>query len=276
MAARAGDWSCPKCSVANFAKRSECFKCHEAKPSNVISPYDAPAKVITTETYTVDPEDPSNCQWKGLDMDQLIVICSRGKPGDWLCSSEKCKHTLNFASRTECMTCQGKRGETDGDDYTEVVRLFTWLKRASNRVNASPKYLGEWSCTSCKALNFAKQKSECFKCKAPKQGESFNPGAKENKVVVAPHYKIDTSNPDACTWRSLDRAEITNLVSHGKPGDWLCTKCCNHNYKARSQCKQCNESMPANGQGEEWFNEVVELFSWMKKPTRQYYGKKTH
>ncbi|CAO3670851.1 unnamed protein product [Rhizopus stolonifer] len=78
-----GDWNCPSCSASNFARRSECFKCHTPKES-------------------------------GEGGDGGFGGGSGARDGDWNCTS--CD-VSNYARRTECFKCNEPRPEGAGGGF---------------------------------------------------------------------------------------------------------------------------------------------------------------
>ncbi|RCH89427.1 hypothetical protein CU098_003520, partial [Rhizopus stolonifer] len=78
-----GDWNCPSCSASNFARRSECFKCHTPKEGG----------------------EGGNGSFGGG---------SGARDGDWNCTS--CD-VSNYARRTECFKCNEPRPEGAGGGF---------------------------------------------------------------------------------------------------------------------------------------------------------------
>ncbi|XP_063688312.1 uncharacterized protein LOC134821535 [Bolinopsis microptera] len=168
-------------------------------------------------------------------------------PGDWTC--ESCE-VNNFARRTHCIDCQKPKDDIkDGvieskeeksvdvviekeagvkeelEELEELVKTEEKMEDkieekieeavpdAEDKVGSREVRDGDWTCSSCKANNFARRQS-CFKCKAHKDG----------------------------TAGESDKFEFRN-------GDWSCSTCGTHNFARRSACFQCRKQRP---EGNDW------------------------
>ncbi|KAG1042069.1 hypothetical protein G6F43_011971 [Rhizopus delemar] len=80
--ARDGDWNCPDCSVSNYARRTECFKCNGSRPEGVGGGFGGGRRSPRAR-----------------------------RDDDWDCSG--CG-AVNFASRSECFKCQAPKQGADG------------------------------------------------------------------------------------------------------------------------------------------------------------------
>jgi hypothetical protein len=89
-----GDWACPKCSFNNFARRGECFKCHEPNPNG------GGGGGGGYNSYRGGGDRG------GARGDRRAPEV---RPGDWMCSCG----ANNFARRDSCFKC-GKRGGGGG------------------------------------------------------------------------------------------------------------------------------------------------------------------
>ncbi|KAK8731272.1 hypothetical protein OTU49_007519, partial [Cherax quadricarinatus] len=96
----------------------------------------------------------------------------------------------------------GGESERDGgwDRYSDQDRY-------SSRSSSKP---GDWDCPSCQFSNFA-SRSACFKCRTPKDGDSFGSGGR-----------------------------VGGGMRDMRPGDWSCQKCQFHNFSSRGMCYKCN------------------------------------
>lgn len=131
---RPGDWTCPGCHAHNFASRSVCFKCKNAKAggsgggggfSGDVSKSSEPAGGPTAGNF---------------------------RPGDWICTG--CR-AHNFASRSACFKC--KQRKSGGEQSSAATQ-------ASSGGSAPDNFRsGDWMCHSCRAHNFA-SRAACFKC----------------------------------------------------------------------------------------------------------------
>ena len=131
---RPGDWTCPGCAAHNFASRSVCFKCKNAKPGGGFGGAggDVGAKV----------SEPAGGPAGG-----------NFRPGDWICSG--CR-AHNFASRSACFKCKQRKAGGEGSGSAPA---------ASGGGSAAPENFrsGDWMCQNCRAHNFA-SRAACFKC----------------------------------------------------------------------------------------------------------------
>eukprot|EP00927_Polykrikos_kofoidii_P022573 TRINITY_DN21015_c0_g1_i1.p1 TRINITY_DN21015_c0_g1~~TRINITY_DN21015_c0_g1_i1.p1 ORF type:complete len:283 (+),score=24.36 TRINITY_DN21015_c0_g1_i1:99-851(+) len=82
---------------------------------------------------------------------------------------------------------------------------------------------GDWTCSSCDNLNYA-CRLVCNRCGGEKTTSGGYGPAKGNggQPRVSP-YGVPPAPPP----------------SGGKPGDWTCPSCNNHNYVHRTQCNRC-------------------------------------
>ena len=86
---------------------------------------------------------------------------------------------------------------------------------------------GDWICPKCSKNNFARN-TNCFRCKLPKDADP-------TKQVEADQQQNDES------WKN---------IPNGRPGDWLCPKCSNHNFSRNANCFRCKTPKDAPKQVE--------------------------
>lgn len=89
-----------------------------------------------------------------------------GQDGDWICPT--CNGN-NFSRRSQCFKCNAPRPEGTGGYAGEHCNAYGGERR---RPGPAP---GDWECPSCGVSNFARR-TECFKCNAPKDGQSGHKG----------------------------------------------------------------------------------------------------
>jgi len=124
-----GDWYCPGCADLQFARNQECRKCGTANP---------------------DPEASA----------QAASSAGNGvseKPGDWYCPG--C-NDLQFARNQQCRKCG-----TPNPDPTQTMAI-AMANGASGGGKGKDMKPGDWHCSSCGDLQFAKNTS-CRKCGSP-------------------------------------------------------------------------------------------------------------
>jgi hypothetical protein len=233
-----GEWKCPQCNFLNYKGRDECFKCDTEKPAHV------PA-------VQVNIPRPKPAQHQSV------------LPGDWNCS--QCK-VLNFKNRVACFKCSTPKTSSYGGHNQQ-----------------QQQHIGEWNCPKCNILNF-KARNECFKCTTARPVSSVtinktigsdgsvtttttitttSAAAAPADVVEGDHYVIDPKEPQNCSWKSLNSLALWSLVRFGKPRDWICDDCDNHNYANRTECKQCGVAQ--TDQSTKNYDEIQSLFGWMRK-----------
>ena len=109
-----GDWPCKLCNVNNFARRTDCFKCHKPKEECEGSGggsgerggggYGSGGR----GGYRDDRGGPRGGGGGGFGGGRGRGGGPPGhiqNPGDWECPIESCRN-LNFAKRTECNRCK--------------------------------------------------------------------------------------------------------------------------------------------------------------------------
>ncbi|CAL5358975.1 unnamed protein product [Camellia sinensis] len=144
------------------------------------------------------------------------------RPGDWNCRS--CQH-LNFQRRDSCQRCQEPRtGERA--DYGS----FGGRGGGSSFGFAGPDVRpGDWYCAvgNCGTHNFA-SRSICFKCGACKDDVSGGGGGFDSDMPRGRGFGFGSSGSGS------------GNRSAWKSGDWICTRCNEHNFANRMECFTCN------------------------------------
>ncbi|KAI8376277.1 uncharacterized protein BYT42DRAFT_638460 [Radiomyces spectabilis] len=113
---RDGDWDCPSCSVSNFAKRTECFKCGTGRPEGAGGfggGQSRPGEWICPDCGINNFSRRTTCFKCDAARPEGMGEPARGPPprrdGDWDCSCG----AVNFARRTDCYKCHALK---DGGD----------------------------------------------------------------------------------------------------------------------------------------------------------------
>eukprot|EP00873_Tetraselmis_striata_P027753 jgi/Tetstr1/448017/TSEL_035318.t1 len=201
-----GDWECPACGGVNFSRRTECFRCEEAKPAGLPLAEDGLRRGdwICVECETHNYSDKTACRDCGVPRAQgdpnFGTAAAQMKPGEWMCPT--CGIN-NFFYRTECYRCKDGRPS----DYVPPPPG----ERPTRSQNMRP---GDWECPECDAHNFARNK-ECFKCDAPRPAGVGGAGRQG-------------------VGRQFDM----------RPGDWMCPECESHNFSRNRECFTCSAPRP--------------------------------
>ncbi|KAI3641031.1 hypothetical protein MIR68_001909 [Amoeboaphelidium protococcarum] len=162
-----GDWYCGECNMHNFARRTDCFRCHTLK--------DDAADTVTVEQQSGDSGDgaPKYSDGNATINNKQKYILPQGaqmKRGDWFCSKSDCRY-LNFASRSHCNQCATPKSLMPDEwkcdcGFTNLKFRSTCFQCYADRpadISAPVPKEGEWMCESCNCFNFAKRR-ECFEC----------------------------------------------------------------------------------------------------------------
>jgi len=136
---KAGDWFCPACGDLQFAKNDKCRKCEQPNP---------------------DPAGSAAAKEAGVAAGTGNFVPAL-KPGDWNCPS--C-NDLQFARNSKCRKCNTPNPDPAG--CLEAAMATGTFKAEGGKSNNQTKKPGDWHCSSCGDLQFARN-SECRKCGAP-------------------------------------------------------------------------------------------------------------
>jgi hypothetical protein len=145
------DWTCPSCSIVNFASRTSCFKCGTDCRSRPLG-LSAQRSKAPLQSLLSHPRGQRQSSDQALIQPHPLLHSKSGGggsgaglsnkllPGDWICPS--C-HLNNFAARVKCISC--------GASHEGALRPV-------DRV-------GDWACPNdgCRFHNFANRR-ECHRC----------------------------------------------------------------------------------------------------------------
>lgn len=240
MAARAGDWNCPKCGDLQFARNTQCRQCGEPKADGGGGSGGGGGAGGAGGGKNFESRDGDwNCpqcgdlQFAFRDSCRRCGIFKDGaaggaqqtnnhqtKPGDWNCS--RCGD-LQFARNVACRKCYAP-------------------KPANAQLTTDPNTKpGDWNCPSCGDLQFARRDS-CRQCNTPKpqpgmmgyppNGQMGYPGGYGFEQAYQPYGAPPPQAPQG-----------------GKSGDWMCPSCGDLQFSRRTECRQCNTPRPAETNG---------------------------
>lgn len=128
---------------------------------------------------------------------------------EWACLT--CGNN-NYASRTVCNRCSGPKAPPPGEGVRE----------------------GDWVCPNCSNHNYAKR-AACNKCQTCKPGFGGCGGCGGYggmMQMMSPQSFAAAAPPTG-----------------GRPGDWSCEACGNHNYAQRTACNKCQVPKGMNPAG---------------------------
>ena len=163
-----GDWDCPKCQNNNFAFRTECNRCGEARGAGGGRGPRQDDRRGGSQGY--QSRDRQGGRFERNDRGQ-----GNRNGGDWDCP--KCRNN-NFAFRTECNSCglpkSGGNDRRGGND-----RYGGNDRRGRNDRGRETKVYtdNDWDCPKCQNSNFA-FRQECNRCQAPRSGSGGGGGGR--------------------------------------------------------------------------------------------------
>jgi len=187
----------------------------------------------------------------------LVSLGGAPKPGfdgNWACP--QC-HNVNYAVREECNRCTyPKPGEED-----ELGHAATALASASSAHGAPVAGVdGNWSCPTCKNVNFA-YRTACNRCQTSKQQVQQQKGAPATGVAgnwSCPYCQnVNYAVRTACNRCQAPKPQQASAGSKrgapvaGVDGNWCCMGCGNVNFAMRTVCNRCEaEKVEDEGLGE--------------------------
>eukprot|EP00931_Biecheleriopsis_adriatica_P067361 TRINITY_DN41512_c0_g1_i1.p1 TRINITY_DN41512_c0_g1~~TRINITY_DN41512_c0_g1_i1.p1 ORF type:complete len:261 (-),score=35.09 TRINITY_DN41512_c0_g1_i1:53-784(-) len=187
-------------------------------------------------------------------------------PGDWNCPS--CGDH-QFGRNTSCRKC----GTPKPGGGSSAMAAFAALAAGAASGGKGGKGSippGDWLCPACGDHQFARNDS-CRQCGTPKPahvgpnpgpsaagkgmmgamgGGSSGVGGVSNNVMQA--LALLSAASSLANSGSFDMSAMFGGKGGGKgmmPGDWLCTKCGDHQFARNATCKMCGNPKPGDGQG---------------------------
>lgn len=140
-ATKPGDWHCPNCNDLQFAKNVECRKCGTPNP-------DLAGSLAAKEA--------------GVAAGQAS-LGENMKPGDWYCPG--C-NDLQFARNVKCRKCGTANPDPAASEAAAAAGGNFRPAGGKGGGNNQEKKPGDWHCTGCGDLQFARN-TECRKCGTP-------------------------------------------------------------------------------------------------------------
>ncbi|KAL5706530.1 hypothetical protein ACHQM5_024686 [Ranunculus cassubicifolius] len=269
-----GDWECGSCWNRNYAFRSLCNRCKQAR-------------------VVVDNKTPSDSKW-------LPRI------GDWICTG--CSNN-NYASREKCKKCTQPK-ELAAMPPLAMLKMNMGMPGANSSGVSYPNNTtqllipqgwrsGDWIC-NCGFHNYS-SRTECKKCNSTLPPRTLSSMTNANVAELLPTHGTKRLASEECLgeWdnKRLNAGDVNNFMAsqqhsyHGyqqiertsntqasglysypggssvislnsqfqmqlpqlapvptllgkgakqwRDGDWMCTSCNNHNYASRAQCNRC-------------------------------------
>ncbi|GLU19776.1 hypothetical protein SLE2022_360030 [Rubroshorea leprosula] len=265
---RIGDWICTGCTNNNYASREKCKKCGQPKEVAAMPAIAMPGASLPTfshyfasvsgapeqnmtlgftgngapeqsvplssnwhiykETAKYGSLSTSNWPIGGVQSSGLPYVSPANQPlsvpkgwrnGDWICNCG----FHNYSSRSQCKNCNASMPPAIGTKrLASEEPVHDWDNK---RLNSGP----------------ATGQEQPF----PGVNQAIGTSAEPKLAILAPYPSV--SSGVAPNWQATmpfpHQAMIPTLIGKGakqwRNGDWMCTKCNNHNYASRAQCNRC-------------------------------------
>lgn len=165
---------------------------------------------------------------------EITVAPEDGRPGDWICPNDSCKHH-NFKFRQICQKC------------------FT-NKYGENVIIQEGKKPGDWNCPIDGNLNYA-WRTHCQKCGNQGPRGAGNHMAQTNYrnpndwTGMGQQYGFPQYGMGQHGYGQQRFGYFGNITKGLKSGDWTCPNCFDLVYESRINCRKCNTPKPPVGIG---------------------------
>eukprot|EP00667_Euglena_gracilis_P018853 EG_transcript_20105 len=195
-----GDWNCTHCGNMNFARRFACNSCFMPMPG--VAP-DYEAQMIQNGTA-------GKGRGKGKGKGYGMGFGKGMGKGMW--GASPWDPWGSFGGYGGFGGAYG--GAYGGYGGFDADPFGMGLKKVG-----PPPMPGDWKCTKCYNINFARR-TECNQCGVARAGNEEDVGA---SGILAAGWSL-----------------------HGKvmAGDWTCPACSNHNFARRIACHRCQTPKP--------------------------------
>lgn len=196
---------------------------------------------------------------------EITVAPEDGRPGDWICPNDNCKHH-NYKFRQICQKCfTNKYGENvvvqegkkpgDWNCPIDGNLNYAWRTHCQKCGNQGPRGAGnpmmaqtnyrnpnDWTCPNCGFHCYA-SRTACIKCGCTKPPLGRGMG-------MGQQYGYPQHGMGQHGFGQQSRFGYFGNIQKGlKAGDWNCPNCFDLVYEWRSHCRKCNTPKPPGGTG---------------------------
>jgi len=157
-----------------------------------------------------------------------------GQDGNWRCGN--CAE-INFASRTECHRCKSPYAAAVLGSFGQG---FGGMPLSVQNKGGAPieGVGGNWRCTSCANVNFAKRE-HCNRCQV---------GRPPFDHILAREQELEQERAVAAASGATLQANMAGRKFAppiaGVDGNWECLTCMSINFASREQCHRCASARP--------------------------------
>lgn len=177
----------------------------------------------------------SNCFRCGLPKDASAAAAAGGvvpgaaghqatskQPDEWMCLA--CQSSNR--NTPTCFMCLAARPQGAAATIVSPHASFVSIADVAAAGEATPSQSsiggaqvkpGDWHCP-CGSHNFA-SRQQCFKCQAP---------------------RLQSQTGSSSSHQRSSQSSIGGRIV--MIGDWVCPSCMNHNFKSRTECRQCGQA----------------------------------
>ncbi|KAJ4461777.1 hypothetical protein PAPYR_1918 [Paratrimastix pyriformis] len=217
---REGDWICRSCLNHNYAHREVCNRCKGPKPEDIAA--------NNAELFEAFQQHQASSR----------KVCE----GDWQCVL--CRNH-NYAHRIQCNRCGSPRQASDltaAALLASGLDLNTLLQATGGRAalgNSLPVNMGLLNPASLALLSGMNGLTGPTAAAAPRnasQAAAVLAATQAAQLVQVAHAAALVGAVTAPR-----RPRATPVV---RPGDWICPKCANHNFRQRTVCNRCQAPRP--------------------------------
>mmetsp|Transcript_9403 Transcript_9403/g.15180 ORF Transcript_9403/g.15180 Transcript_9403/m.15180 type:complete len:384 (+) Transcript_9403:53-1204(+) len=270
-----GDWYCPGCNDLQFARNAECRRCGTPKNASAggsvgkgggarMGGAAGYGGCVGFEPVFFAPAEygrggfgPAMMKGGGCFGPPMMMACGGGggggRPGDWFCPS--CGD-VQYARNAVCRNCGTPKPAVGGIGMGGGMSSYGgcgggMMDRMMGPAPAGKERPGDWYCTACGDLQFAKNAS-CRRCGQPKPDE---------REFARDRYTAMNGHGPGAYSGGGGGGSGGGTPRGGKPGDWICESCGDLQFARNTECRKCGAAPPGSGGREERVFEKVESFS---------------